>query len=186
MVPLVVSGIPLEDSVDGVLEELCKANTTLDIAGNLRQATRLKRWKNTPLGKTERIMSTSVLLWATPQLAHTLLEQTLVSYEYRWLPVKPFNPPEVTCLRCDKKGHLASNCRNPPRCRTCQGPHNTRECPNKLKHNNTTQKRAAPTEERGISKQIKTHNSFAVLEEGELMETIADTTEGERGPLGTT
>lgn len=39
--------------------------------------------------------------------------------------------PNIVCLRCGEKGHVAAVCRNSPKCLNCNGPHARRDCPSR-------------------------------------------------------
>lgn len=161
MVPLVIFSIPLSDDVNTVMEELRHANPSLDIAGDLRQVSRIKRWNNSCAGKGERVLSSAILLRVTSKLAEVMLEQKLLELKNRWLPVTRFNRPVVACMRCSQKnGHIAIHCRNSSKCRIYHDEHDTRECTMHAQPEAKLRKSLAPTEERRVVNELRVRISF--------------------------
>lgn len=145
MTPIVVTGVRLDMPSENILKELVMSNSDLNldvsmIPSKIRQATRLTRWNNNTTitdPNRKRVPCTSVLFWTAPDIAKTILERQLVSFEYRILSVHQYNRPVIKCLQCGMKGsHLARDCRNPAKCRVCGDAHDTQAC---------TKKPVAPT-----------------------------------------
>lgn len=73
-----------------------------------------------------------VLYFSNPVTANEVISHGL-QWQGRWHPCEVYDPKFLDrCGRCQIYGHHAPECREPPRCGTCAGPHGTKLCISKF------------------------------------------------------
>lgn len=132
MLPFVMSRIPVEVSDDEFVCEFATSNaysfqmSENDLKNSIKAPRRLNR-RQIDGGWT---LSTTMCFYVTPQVADKLKNNQSAVYGYNIVAVTPYNQPRLRCLKCGLIGsHLAKDCRGKPKCRHCQGEHDTRCCP---------------------------------------------------------
>ena len=101
--------------------------TAKQLSEGLGTPHRLKR--RSPSGWTD---STAVKIDLPPALAEAVMAVGFAVVALESRPIRAFQALPTVCARCQRPGHKAAFCRNPPRCRICPestGDHDTRECP---------------------------------------------------------
>lgn len=103
----VITGIPVSVSMEEIKESLSRYAIV--------DAKRLTKGK-------ERIDSMSILLSFSKELPQK------VQMGYMFYPVREYIPPPLRCFKCQRFGHVASQCRGKMRCVKCGGEHQYGEC----------------------------------------------------------
>lgn len=103
----VITGIPISVSIDEIKESLK--------GGEIVDAKRLTKGK-------EKIISMSVLLW----FKNTMPSK--VQLGYMSYPVREYVPHPLRCFKCQRFGHVATQCRGKLRCAKCGNEHEYGQC----------------------------------------------------------
>ena len=131
---LVVPGVPLDWIEAEFQSEFLACNgdrfpgvTPRQLAEGMGAPIRLKR--RTSAGWAP---STAMKFDLPSEVAEAVMAVGFAVVALESRPLRLFQALPTVCARCQRPGHKAAFCRNPPRCRICPestGDHDTRECP---------------------------------------------------------
>lgn len=140
-ISLVFGGVPLAQSVQEVQEELVARNEGRfespsnaaplpTLATAVKSITRLNR--RPPAGNGGNspawVPSTTMRIEVDRVVGECMLAKGHVVLGYRVVALRPYTPTPRRCSRCLMSGHIAPNCRNAPKCRSCGAGHLTSDC----------------------------------------------------------
>jgi hypothetical protein len=116
--------IEIQDDKQGSINKIMEENDLAQRNYQIEDIAWLK-CKDKPLGQ-----HSSLGIWFdSAEAAEWTINNGLV-FEQRYIgSIVPYQMKEKRCYRCQRVGHLAWACREPPRCGYCAGNHERQQCP---------------------------------------------------------